>query len=432
MSYRKEENAKEKRKDREYKFDRLPENIRQMGEQPEKKRIYIEDYVMTYMHQIFRNKQEQAIVILVGKKGEGKAADASFVYGAMEIELDILEGNQSFQKETWDKIYELLYEHFQGAQILGWGCGVSMWNSRVDEAVRQIQEKHFGQEGKLLFVEDLNEREERVFQWENGRLNELPGYVIYYEKNPQMQDFMLLGQPKKSFEATYHDTVTANVRTVIQRKEEQKDPKKLITYSAGLFLLLLTILGANLLMQSTRKIDSLEKTIETLSNAATNITEKPQVKESGKVKEALKPKTTAEKTSSDKSAVTVPSPADFATPAASAPASTSLTEERAEQTEATPKTEPTDKTVQKPKLTPSPVPEKTGDKASPVPTAAPKADETAKRTASSYVVRHGDTLSQIVWRQYHSLSCMNMVKKANGIKNGDKIKEGQILILPEY
>ena len=72
-------------------------------------------------------------------------------------------------------------------------------------------------------------------------------------------------------------------------------------------------------------------------------------------------------------------------------------------------------------------------------TATPKSDkssssktEPASAKAASYVVRSGDTLSQIVWRQYHTLDCIKMVKKANNIKDGDKIKEGQLLILPAY
>ena len=52
-----------------YQFVKLPENIRQMGEPPMQNRIYIEDYVMTYMHQIFQKKRESAIVVLLGRHG---------------------------------------------------------------------------------------------------------------------------------------------------------------------------------------------------------------------------------------------------------------------------------------------------------------------------------------------------------------------------
>ena len=37
---------------KEYVYSRLPENIRQIGETNGSLKIYIEDYVMTYIHQI--------------------------------------------------------------------------------------------------------------------------------------------------------------------------------------------------------------------------------------------------------------------------------------------------------------------------------------------------------------------------------------------
>ena len=62
-----------------------------------------------------------------------------------------------------------------------------------------------------------------------------------------------------------------------------------------------------------------------------------------------------------------------------------------------------------------------------------KAERTSGRTEKqSYIVRKGDTLSQIVWKQYHDLSYEKKVKKANGLKDADAIYEGQCLVLPKY
>lgn len=63
---------------------------------------------------------------------------------------------------------------------------------------------------------------------------------------------------------------------------------------------------------------------------------------------------------------------------------------------------------------------------------AEQASVSVKQRAQSYIVRKGDTLSQIVWRQYHDLSYEKKVKKVNGLKNADEIYEGQCLLLPEY
>ena len=64
-------------------------------------------------------------------------------------------------------------------------------------------------------------------------------------------------------------------------------------------------------------------------------------------------------------------------------------------------------------------------------------NKTVKHTSTgkgkqSYVVQKGDTLSQIVWKQYHDLSYEKKIKKANGLENADEIYEGQYLVLPEY
>lgn len=444
MANQEVESAKEKK---EYQFNKLPENIRQMGEQPEKNRIYIEDYVVTYIHQVFQKRQDEAIVIFVGQRGEGQARDCSFIYGAVDMELDLLAGSKAFTKEIWDEIYAKIYEDFPEAQILGWGCGVSMWNSQIDRSVRQIQQKHFSQEEKMLFLEDLSEKEEKIYHWHNGQLEEMTGYVIYYDKNPQMQEYMLKGQPKKSFESDYRDKVTTTVRDVIHRNEEQETPRRAAVYGVGAALILITILGANLLVQSTKKIDSLEKTLETLSNATTSIPS-----DSSEANETV----TANETQTPAAESSQPE-------VTQAPA---VESSQPKVTQAPVTGAPTAKN-NSPQVTQSPVTGNSSSQATKAPATAKNTQQTAKPSnnsqsgktqssnknkvqdkkssqqdtkktstlgnqSQSYIVRSGDTLSQIVWRQYHSMKYMDLVKKANNINNEDEIKAGQRILLPQY
>ncbi|MCI5640001.1 MAG: LysM peptidoglycan-binding domain-containing protein, partial [Lachnospiraceae bacterium] len=104
---------------------------------------------------------------------------------------------------------------------------------------------------------------------------------------------------------------------------------------------------------------------------------------------------------------------------------------------------------QTPALTQTTAPDQTG---TPMRTAAPTQTVGAARTAvptqvpgaaqaattpmpssqmESYVVKKGDTLSQIVWKQYHSFAYMDRVLHTNRIKNGDEIFIGQCILLPE-
>ena len=109
---------------KEYVYSRLPENIRQIGETNGNLRIYIEDYVMTYIHQIFNEKQEKAIVIFLGKKGKEQASGCMFIYGALFVQCDMMEGPKELTANKWNQVYKDMHDNFPGAQMLGWGrCG---------------------------------------------------------------------------------------------------------------------------------------------------------------------------------------------------------------------------------------------------------------------------------------------------------------------
>ncbi|MDE6851032.1 MAG: LysM peptidoglycan-binding domain-containing protein, partial [Lachnospiraceae bacterium] len=53
------------------------------------------------------------------------------------------------------------------------------------------------------------------------------------------------------------------------------------------------------------------------------------------------------------------------------------------------------------------------------------------RIKQTYIVRKGDTLSQIVWNQYHSFAYMDRVQQVNQIKDTDRIYIGQCILLPD-
>lgn len=148
MANRELERAKE---EAVYACHKLPENIRQIGEQPEKERIYMEDYVMTFLRQRFAKKQEDSVSILIGKQGTGEAEHVTFVYGAVCTQVDIGQGVDDFGSEKWDKIHEAIHNYFSGAQVLGWACTVSLLNSQIDANLKKIHKRYFSQDGKLFF-----------------------------------------------------------------------------------------------------------------------------------------------------------------------------------------------------------------------------------------------------------------------------------------
>lgn len=433
---------------KEYVYSRLPENIRQIGETNGRLKIYIEDYVMTYIRQIFTEKQEKAIVVFLGKKGKEQAAGCLFIYGAISVQCDMMEGTKELTADKWDQIYRDMHDNFPGAQMLGWGCGVSMWNSRADVVVKQIHRKYFSEDGKILFVTDVSEKDERLFLWRNGDLNEQSGFVVYYEKNPQMQDYMLSGQKTKSFEASYKDSVTANMRHVIEEKEEKRSIKtRQFTYGVCVAVFAVLLIGANMLYKSMDKIKSLEEALDSVQSyinsdkaAAVMSDAKQDTGNNIDISE-----------NDEFNGDTDNSVSDNGNDSKNRNEDDKYDEEGSGNTQAdikdrssvdnsyTVNPSSTDKSFDE--LSPTDMP--SNGSASQNSTSAAKRNDTktkdnARKASTysgkyeSYIVNAGDTLSQIVWKQYHSFYYLDKVMKANNIKDSDKIYEGDCIILPDF
>lgn len=374
----------------EYCFESLPKNVRQVGETMQGTRFFIEDYVMTFLRKCMGDKKEEGIVLFVGKRGKKEAQNCIFIYGAIVAECNVLDGKRALDTQKWQEIYQAVQTYFPKGELFGFGCGVGMWNSQVDQSIQAMQKENFPMEDRLLFLADLGEKEEKLFVTKKEGLQELPGYWIYFSKNTQMQEYMLATSPHKSMEGGYQDDVTQNIREVIHQKKELHYNKRNVIYGISSLLFLLMLLGAFLLFQSTKRIRNLQQTIETLSHSTGDVV-------TGSAIADAKDTAAPEESSSP-----------FFTPQGIKEDSGQTTKKSLEKIKKTKKEVAAGKSS-KEKTTATAEPKKTG-----------------------YRVKAGDTLSQIVWRQYHNLACIAMVRDVNHIKDDDKIQEGQFLLLPEY
>lgn len=418
-----------------YEYNKYPKNVRQIGVPLPGQKIYLEDYVITYLKQCFVHAQEPVVVLLLGKYGEQEAKEAVFLYGAMALEEEKILEKGGIEQETWDQVHQSIAENFPEAQVLGWACGVPVWSSNVDSQVRRLQKKEFARENRTLFLWDLSEKEEKIFLWQRSMLKEMSGYYVYFEKNPQMQNFMLDSTEPESIDGDYKDTVTVSMRHVIEEKEEHKKNMQLLAYCGAVAAGIALLFGVHTMLDSTARIRKMEQTVDTLTeyvgkqqedvaamsrqaqNTEDTVKEIPrQSAESVQTTDASSRRKTTEQAGEvvqqgDENAGTAQSGAD-----------------KRDKEEIDTKTSPENGTDQKP----------TGAGKSAAGTESKQsAGSRAKKTSigsgtQSYIVRKGDTLSQIVWRQYHDLSYEKKIKKANGLKDADAIYEGQCIVLPDY
>ena len=162
----------------------LPKNIRQIVEKENWIRVYIEDYVHTYMQRL-KELEEGGIAggILLGRKQRINGVMHLFIRGAVTVKDPFwkTQGQTPAKTAAENSIY------FPGLEICGFFF--SSKNTRASEVdLVRIYEKHFPGEYQILFQ---NGEQEEVFAYSGHSMVKLTGYYIYYEKNEEMQAYIM-------------------------------------------------------------------------------------------------------------------------------------------------------------------------------------------------------------------------------------------------
>lgn len=171
----------------------LPKNIRQIGNPTGNKRIYIEDYVMTYLNQLANPNSTYARgAILVGETVKGERGEVLFISGALpaqnlELDLEVT----TFDGETWSLIYQEVKTHFPDLQVVGWFLSRMGFSTMVNDMIVQLHMDNFAGEDKVLYIMDALEGEEAFYMTEGDYLRRQSGYYVYYARNEAMQNFMI-------------------------------------------------------------------------------------------------------------------------------------------------------------------------------------------------------------------------------------------------
>ena len=189
---------------------KLPKNIRQIGLPEDKKKIYVEDYVVTYMNQLaseYPNRQSAAV--LLGYHVKQEEAVLTFINGAIGIPSEVEEDQVSFCSDLWEDIYGTMKKYFHSSEIVGWFLTRPGKSLGINEKITKIHVDQFPGREKTLFLMDPLDQEDAFFLYENGKLTRQHGYYIYYERNEDMQSYMVETRKGKGREA---DLSAANVK----------------------------------------------------------------------------------------------------------------------------------------------------------------------------------------------------------------------------
>ena len=380
----------------------LPKNVQQIGEPEENRKIYIEDYVITYLKRFAKEEAlSSRMAILLGNSERMGGIPYLFIKSAIALkELEYSDGGIPFTDEVWAEVYSTIKEYFPAQDILGWFLSVPGYPMELDPGLLKIHVNYFGGVDKVLMVEEPTDGDEDFFAYEQGKLTRQRGYYIFYEQNEAMQRFMIDTGDGESIDEKeqFEDRAIKSFRAIVQEKKELSGQKRVMTflYTASTFLVMVVLVIGITLINNYEKMEGLEMALSDISRTL----------------ESQDAPATAEAVDSAETAAQQNGEASGAAAEAAAPEETedeAAAEAAAEGAEEDAADQASEEAVQ----------EEAAQEAS--------AESVVPET---YVVQAGDTLLGISRKIYGRDDQIDAICSLNGIDDSDHILVGQKLLLP--
>ena len=353
----------------------FPKNVRQIGNVSDEPKIYVEDYVDTYLNQLREKAAEEPVgVMLTGEIliQEGQAV----VYASGAIRMKEIEVNGTeivIGEDTFKELEEERKQYFPSSDAVGWCLIENGHPMGQNRQIAKIHEKSFAKSDTVFIWKDAVDNEEVYYAYKYGELMQMGGHYIYYEKNPNMQNYMISTRKKIGVTPSevVEDRAAKDFRSVVRERmedKEQRQSSRLVYVTSALLVVVVLAIGISTVNNFT-KMEAVQSSLESLSQSASK-TES----QTGTVNEGED---------------------------GALEANGIIGDGEAKDKEASGGTVPETSTVQ----------EQLSDE-------------------DYYVVRKGDTLDSISVKVYGDASHVEALCKMNGLSDGNLIYIGQKLLLP--
>ena len=208
----------------------LPRNIRQIGQIRGNYRIYMEDYVYTFLGRLSAaackdEEKKGSLAVFTGEMQWEDGTGYLFIRGALLAKCqDLTPEHIDLSEEVWIAIQDEQKQYFPEQHILGWYFAFPQMAVEITELMQKIHLQYFGGE-KVLMLAEPTEGEEAFFHYENGLMAKVKGYYIYYEKNAAMQEYMVQKNQilKPEFTEKCSDEAVTTFRKIIQEKKNKSN-----------------------------------------------------------------------------------------------------------------------------------------------------------------------------------------------------------------
>ena len=374
----------------------LPKNIRQIGSPAGHTKVYVEDYVITFLNALTTDHNTFVRgAILFGEKKKIGNDTIIFVRGAIEgqnLELDLDEA--VFDDRVWREIYQQKDRFFGQMEVIGWALLRMGFSVRLNDKIKKTHFENFPGDGKVLYMIDQLEQEDAFYVYCGQDLVRQSGYYIYYEKNPMMQSYLIernerikeVRSYENMMEARRDEKVIRQFRERVMEKTKSSHRKGMIrrVASAAVMAIVIAAGGAMYYYSQNRTTIDFRSMVQGAVTTMGMGVHKQIATEKEKMPSTLQ--TQEQKTET-------------------------TTEKKKEKT-----TQETEKTTQTVKQS----------------TTEQRKVRTIRREWETYRVRKGDTLVSISKRRYGNQRAIQRIRDLNGIGPKEQIYPGQKLLLPSY
>ena len=364
--------------------NKFPKNVRQIGNVSDTPKIYVEDYVDTFLNQLCEKTGEiPAGAFLIGHTVRQDEQDCIYVSGAIRMEDVTFDGkNVGINRDVWENVQREKAEYFPDGEIIGWCVIQNGGVLQLENEMRRVHEQYFDYFGTVLILK--NQEDEQYFAYKYKELMQMNGHYIYYEKNAAMQNYMILERKKIGVTPSENveDKAAKEFRNIVKERiiiqEEKKHTRYLRVVST---LLVIAVLGIGVTtVNNYGKMQALQSALDGMKSPAAE-------KEDGKMEN---------QTLETSGEVTEEIPET----------ELAITDE---PTEEVPPEELTDPVSEEPQMITSTMQEMSED---------------------VYIVEAGDTLAKISKKVYGDISHVDAICRMNGLSDGNLIFIGQKLLLP--
>lgn len=255
-------------------FPKLPKNIRQIGDTDQVVRLYVEDYVNTYLKRLYpAGNQTLRVGLLLGNTENYDGTPYIFIDGAIEMEDVEVSGEKiEFSENAWKKAYRGIEESFPKRTVQGWFiCGAP--SSQLSPLnYWKLHNQYFNGKNKLMYLNHGLEGEEAVYVTSEDGFYRLKGHCIYYERNQMMQDYMVTRKDVRRVESGSHEKVIKDFRQRMTVRKEQADAGRHMSGILGTACGVLTVAvlaGGVVLVNNYHKMRQMETVLTSVVPAGT-------------------------------------------------------------------------------------------------------------------------------------------------------------------